>query len=285
MKMSAMLTLLTRCLLAVFLIPLSAMGYAQDASKSGQAKPTEKAANKAVGAGDMTGGPPPKDKPAVPGWGFYPPYPKAWLATHQGFVERAQNTQLKGDIDVMFFGDSITQGWGGDGKAIWDKRYAPLKAVNFGMGGDSTRQVLWRVTHGEVEGLHPKLIVLMIGTNNLYGDFNAGTDEEIADGIGLIVNELRQKMPMSKVLLLGLLPRQNDYFCGRVIAINRLLSRQNGRNPTVRFLDMGDKFLSAPGKVKPELYNADQLHLNAAGYQVWADAMQPLFDIMAGKAQ
>lgn len=242
-------------------------------------------ADKGKPGDELTSGPPAKDKPTVPGWGFYPPYPKAWLATHQGFVERARNTQLKGDIDVMFFGDSITQGWGMDGKAIWDKRYAPLKAVNFGMGGDSARQVLWRITHGEVEGLHPKLIVLMIGTNNLYGDFNAGTDEEIADGITLIVNELRQKLPTAKVLLLGLLPRQNDYFCGRVVAINRLISKLDARNRTVRFLDMSDKFQTAPGKVKPELYNADQLHLNAAGYQVWADAMQPLFDSMTGKAQ
>lgn len=281
MQIPVPFALFTRCCVTMFLILISIGGCTQEAARSGQAKQ----ANKAAQAGDMTGGPPAKDKPAVPGWGFYPQYPKAWLATHQGFVDRAQNTQLKGDIDVMFLGDSITQGWGGDGKAIWDKRYTPVKAVNFGMGGDSTRQVLWRITHGEVEGLHLKLIVLMIGTNNLYGDFNAGTDEEIADGIALIVNELRQKLPTTKVLLLGLLPRQNDYFCGRVANINRLLSKLDARNRTVRFLDIGAKFLSAPGKVKPELYNADQLHLNAAGYQVCADAMQPNFNTMMGIAK
>ena len=277
MQISTGLALITRCLAAVFLIVPSTIGSAQEAARATQTKTAEKPAQ----TGDMTSVPPAKDKPSVPGWGFYPQYPKAWLAMHEGFVERAK----KGDIDVIFFGDSITQGWGGDGKTLWDKRFAPYKAVNFGIGGDSTRQVLWRITHGEVEGLHPKLAVLMIGTNNLYSDFNAGTDEEIADGIGLIVAELRQKLPTTKILLMGLLPRQNDYFCGRVIAINRLLSRMVTRNPAVRYLDIGDKFLNAPGKVKPELYNADQLHLVAAGYQVWADAMQPNFNAMLGIAK
>ncbi len=237
------------------------------------------AIDKGTSGDAMTSGPPEKDKPAVPGWGFYPQFPNAWLATHQGFVERAK----RGDIDVIFYGDSITQGWGIDGKAIWDKRYAPYKAVNFGMGGDSTRQVLWRITHGELDGLHPKLVVLMIGTNNLYSDFNAGTDGEIADGIGLIVDELRQKLPNVRVLLMGLLPRQNEYFCQRIANINLTISKLAGRNRQVRFLDLGPQFMSAPGVVMPKLYNADQLHLVGAGYQVWADAMQPLFDSMLGK--
>lgn len=237
------------------------------------------AIDKGTSGDAMTSGPPEKDKPAVPGWGFYPQFPNAWLATHQSFVERAK----RGDIDVIFYGDSITQGWGIDGKAIWDKRYAPYKAVNFGMGGDSTRQVLWRITHGELDGLHPKLVVLMIGTNNLYSDFNAGTDGEIADGIGLIVDELRQKLPNVRVLLMGLLPRQNEYFCQRIANINLTISKLAGRNRQVRFLDLGPQFMSAPGVVMPKLYNADQLHLVGAGYQVWADAMQPLFDAMLGK--
>ena len=226
----------------------------------------------------LTAGPPAKAAPSVPGWGFYPQYPQAWQAMHKGFLERTR----QGKVDVVFVGDSLTQGWGGEGKDLWEKRFAPLGAVNYGIGGDSTRQVLWRIGHGGVDGLHPKLFVLMIGTNNLYGDFNAGTDEEIADGVKAVVTTLRQKQPQAKILLCGLLPRQNDYFCNRIAAINRLIGKlDDGKN--VRFLDMQEKYLTAPGKVKPELYVSDQLHLAKPGYTLWADTMQPLFTALLGK--
>ena len=239
-------------------------------------------AGKPVDAGKaddgLTTAAPEKDKPNVPGWGFYGQFPQAWQNMHNGYLARTR----QGNINIVFLGDSITQGWGGDGKEIWAKRYEPLGAVNYGIGGDSTRQVLWRIGHGEVDGIHPKLVVLKIGTNNLYSDFNSGSDEEIADGITAIVTTLRKKLPETKILLLGLLPRQNDYFSNRVIHINRIIGRLDD-GKTIRFLDMGPKFLNAPGKVKPELFNADQLHLVAAGYQVWADTMQPLFAAMLGK--
>ena len=223
-------------------------------------------------------GPPAKDKPNVAGWGYYPQFPTAWQSVHKGYVERAK----QGNINVLFLGDSITQGWNDAGKAIWEKRYVPVGAVNFGIGGDSTRQVLWRLGHGEIDGSSPKLIVIKIGTNNLYGDFNAGSDEEIADGITTIVTTLRAKLLTTKILLLGLLPRQNDYFSNRVIHINSLIGKlDDGKN--IRFLDMGAKFADSPGKVKANLYNADQLHLAPEGYEVWADAMQPLFTAMLGK--
>jgi len=223
----------------------------------------------------MTSGAPDKDKPDVPGWGFYPPFPKAWQNFHQSFLERTK----QGNVPILFLGDSITQGWTGGGKEIWDKRYAPLGAVDYGIGGDSTRQVLWRLGHGEIIGLSPRLIVLMIGTNNLYSDFNAGSDEEIAAGITKIVTTLRTKLPTTRILLCGLLPRQNEYFSGRIATINKIIAKLDDGN-AVRFLDMHDKFQTALGKVKPELYSSDQLHPVAAGYQVWADTMQALFDAM-----
>ena len=196
-------------------------------------------------------GPPAKDKPNVVGWGFFPQAPTAWQNFHKSFLERAK----QGNINVVFLGDSITQGWGDAGKEIWNKRYAPLGAVNFGIGGDSTRQVLWRVGHGELDGISPKLAVMKIGTNNLYSDSNSGSDEEIVDGITAIVATVRKKLPDTKILLLGLLPRQNEYFCNRIIHINSLISKLDD-GKTVRFLDMGAKFLDSPGKVKPALYNA-----------------------------
>ncbi len=230
-------------------------------------------------ASQPTSSAPAKDKPAIAAWGFWPNFPQAWMQTHNGFVQRTKQGAAKQDINVIFFGDSITQGWGGDGKDVWDKTYAPLGAVNYGIGGDTTRQVLWRILNGEVEGLNPKLVVLKIGTNNLYNDLNSGSDEEIADGITKIVSTLREKLPNTKILLLGVLPRQNDYFSGRAKRINEIIKKlDNGQ--TVRFLDMSDKFQTELGKVKPELYVPDQLHLAKPGYELWAATMKPLFDEM-----
>lgn len=223
----------------------------------------------------LTGGPPAKDKPDVPGWGFYPQFPSAWQNFHHGFLDRTK----QGNIPIVFLGDSITQGWTGGGKEIWDKRYAPLGAVDYGIGGDSTRQVLWRIGHGELDGLSPKLVVLLIGTNNLYGDFNAGTDDQIAAGITKIVGTLHAKLPRTNILLLGLLPRQNEYFSGRIVTINKAIAKLDDGH-AIRFLNMGPQFATALGKVRPELYVSDQLHPDTAGYQVWADTMQPLFDAL-----
>jgi lysophospholipase L1-like esterase/photosystem II stability/assembly factor-like uncharacterized protein len=232
----------------------------------------------AAKASDPTAGPPVKDKPSVPGWGYYPDYPQAWMSMYRAQAER---TKL-GGIDVVFLGDSITQGWGGEGKATWEQTFAPLKAVNYGIGGDSTRQVLWRIDHGILDGISPKLVVLLIGTNNLYGDFNAGTDDEIADGVKAVVARVREKQPKAKVLLLGLLPRQNEFFCGRIKTINaRIAKLDDGK--TVRYLDMGPSFQESFGKVKPDLYVKDQLHLAAPGYAVWAKTMQPLLSGMLAR--
>lgn len=229
-------------------------------------------------ANDPTAGPPAKAKPDVAGWGFFGDYPQAWMARHNGFLARTKENATK-KIGVIFLGDSITQGWDDTGKEVWDKNYEPLGAVNYGIGGDTTRQILWRLQNGEVEGLSPKLVVLKIGTNNLYGDNNAGSDEEIADGIKAIIGQLQMRLPKSKILLLGVLPRQNEYFTGRTSHISSLISKfADGK--TIRFLDMSDQFQTAPGKVKPELYDDDQLHLKAAGYEVWAQTMAPVFEQM-----
>src|SRR5579864_2352864 len=99
----------------------------------------------------------------------------SWLKMHEQFLERAK----MGNIDLLFLGDSITQGWNGGGKAVWNRFYGLRNTANFGIGGDRTQHVLWRLENGEVDGIHPKLVVLMIGTNNL--DSNA--PDEIAAGV------------------------------------------------------------------------------------------------------
>ena len=230
----------------------------------------------------MVSGAPPKGSPSEPGCGFYPQFPTAWMSHHGSLLERTK----KGSVNVMFFGDSITQGWTDPtgGKAEWDKRFEPLGAANYGIGGDSTRQVLWRIGRGETDGLSPKLIVLKIGTNNLYDDFNAGSDEEIAKGIETIVKTLHDKLPQTKVLLLGILPRQNEYFSGRIARINALAAKlADGKS--VRFLDIGSHFATTPGKgdVHEELYVGDKLHLSAKGYSVFAEAIQPPVTEMIAK--
>src|SRR5208337_5244157 len=118
---------------------------------------------------------------------------------HDGFVAIAK----KGGVDVLFLGDSITDGWRGSGKDVWKEKFEPLKAANFGIGGDRTQHVLWRLQNGELEGIKPRAAVIMIGTNNL----GANTAEEIADGIKAIVAEIQKKQPETKILLLGIFPR------------------------------------------------------------------------------
>lgn len=221
----------------------------------------------------QTTGPAPKGKPSDAGWGFWSQYPAAWQQRHNDFLARTK----KGDVDVVFFGDSITEGWGGAGKALWKERYAPLKAVNYGIGGDGTRQVIWRIENGELDGLKVKLVVLKIGTNNLYD--GGGTDPEVAEGVAACVRAVRSKQPQAKVLLLGILPRQNKYFCDRIERINAIVAELDD-GKTVRYLDMRDAFLDSPGKVKADRFMPDQLHLAPKGYEVWAETMQPLFDEM-----
>jgi lysophospholipase L1-like esterase len=221
----------------------------------------------------MTSSPPAAAKPWEPGWGFYPDAPMNWQSHFQSQLERTR----KGGVNVVFIGDSITQGWGDTGKAAWTQHFEPLGAVNYGIGGDSTRQVLWRIQHGLLDGLQPKLVVLKIGTNNLYGDFNAGTDEEIARGIEASVQAIRAKLPQTRVLLLGILPRQNEYFSGRILLINALAQKlANGQ--AVRFLDLSERFQKTPGKgdLRTDLFSPDLLHLAAPGYAAFAEAIAPV---------
>jgi lysophospholipase L1-like esterase len=192
-----------------------------------------------------------------------------WLARHEGFVAQAQ----KGGIDLLFMGDSITDGWRTRGSNVWRKSYEPRHAANFGIGGDRTQHVLWRIEHGELDGIKPKVTVLMIGTNNSGSD----SPEAIADAIKLIVQEIRAKCPRTKVLLLAVFPRNRAADKPEQLAtnkkVNELIAKlDDGKN--VRFLDINKVFLGPDGKVPREIM-PDFLHPNEHGYQLWADAMEP----------
>lgn len=195
---------------------------------------------------------------------------------HDGFVEIAK----KGDADLLFMGDSITDGWRGGGKKVWDATFAPLKAINFGIGGDQTQHVLWRIENGELEVIKPKLMVLMIGTNN-GGD----SKEDVALGITTIVKETQKRLPDTKILLLAIFPRgekaENNKARAKNMEVNQIIQKQYEGDKMVKYMDIGDKFLDEK-KDLPKDIMPDFLHPNAKGYQIWADAILPTVKDMMG---
>jgi lysophospholipase L1-like esterase len=203
---------------------------------------------------------------------------------HEQFVALAK----KGDIEVLLMGDSITDWWRNRGKAVYEKHFGPLKAANFGIAGDRTQGVLWRMENGELEGYTPKLMMLMIGTNNIgggRGGMGTGTSaEQIAEGIQAIVTKFRTKFPEAKVLLLGVFPRDAQPDSPRrqtIKEINKIIAKfDDGKS--VRYLDIGDKFLAKDGTL-PKDVMPDALHPNEKGYQIWADAVMPTIHEMLGK--
>ena len=190
------------------------------------------------------------------------------MARHLGFLEIAK----QGGVDLLFVGDSITDYWFRYGRSIWDANFAPLHAANFGVAGDRTEHVLWRLQNGELDGIKPKLVVLMIGTNNL----GSNSDEEIADGIKAIIQQLRQKLPSSQILLLGIFPRgeqADNPVRSRIKHINSIIAKfDDGK--MIKYMDIGPKFLEPDGTLSKSAM-PDSLHPNAKGYQIWADAITP----------
>src|SRR5262245_21616997 len=187
-----------------------------------------------------------KQKPK-PGQSATEPVPRdeKWMKRHEAFVGIAK----RGGVDVLFLGDSITDAWGGEGHGkgagakIFESEFAPLKAANFGIGGDRTQHVLWRLQNGELDGIQPKVVMLMIGTNNS----GTNTAEEIAAGITAVVKEIHKRSPQTKVLLLGVFPRgakpnpQRD----KLKEVNKVIAKLDDGGQTVRYLDIGDKFLQS----------------------------------------
>ncbi|HEY0945396.1 MAG TPA: GDSL-type esterase/lipase family protein [Opitutaceae bacterium] len=206
---------------------------------------------------------------------------------HASFLERGK----AGPIGVLFLGDSITEGWR-KAPHVWEHFYGKLQPANFGIGGDQTQHVIWRIENGELDGIDPKVVVLMLGTNNSAGH----TAAEIAAADKKIVEMIRAKLPSAKVLVLAIFPRGARKNNEGVIteqavadaakrmavidAVNAELTKLDD-GKTVRFLDINAQFLGQDGKI-PFPIMPDQLHPTAAGYQLWAEAMQPLLEQMLG---
>jgi lysophospholipase L1-like esterase len=192
------------------------------------------------------------------------------MERHNSFNEIVKNRQ--GDVDLIFVGDSITQGWEGKGKDVWKHYYGHRKAVNLGIGGDRTQHVLWRLDHGNVDGIDPKAAVVMIGTNNSADDRNSAT--EIVDGVTAVVEKLRTTLPKTKILLLGIFPRGKDFNAqrGKILQVNQAIRKlHDGKN--VHSLSIGHHFLSESGEL-PESIMPDYLHLSPEGYQIWAEKIE-----------
>ena len=200
-----------------------------------------------------------------------------WAERHAACVKLMKERQP----EIVMLGDSITHFWGGEpvggrrtGVEEWDRFFAGRRVVNLGYGWDRTENVLWRLTHGEFDGVTPKVVVVMIGTNNI--DLN--TPDEIAAGVTAICAELHRRSPSTQILLLGIFPRGEhpDATRAKVDAVNQRISRLDGKDD-VTYLDVGGAFLEADGAISNAVMY-DFLHPTALGYQKWVAAMGPALD-------
>ena len=202
----------------------------------------------------------------------------------EGGITNRQNLVLQrakdnpGSCDVVFIGDSITQGWEGSGKNVWAQYYGKRKCLDFGVGGDRTEHVLWRIENGQLAGLKPKAAVLMIGTNNSNKNKD-GTEQysesEILEGIQAIVKQIRERLPDTKVLVLGIFPRGQNFNPqrGKLLQINQALAKM-ADGKMIHYLDFGPQLIESDGSISKSLM-PDYLHLTEDGYKIWADAIEP----------
>ena len=194
-----------------------------------------------------------------------------WVMRHESFVARAK----KGNVDLLFLGDSITDYWRSRGSNVWNQYYAPRHAANFGISADHTEHLLWRIENGELDGIKPKVVVLMIGTNNTkQNGRQINGPAEVVEGVAAVVRELRARLPETRVLLLGIFPRgpKGDPIRDQVTEVNAGIAKlDDGR--MVRFLDLGPKFLDPDGTLSKDIM-PDLLHPSAKGYEIWAEAME-----------
>ena len=208
---------------------------------------------------------------AAPNPAVVPVIRNTWLDQHNKLNAIAAG----GGVDVMFLGDSITGGWQSRGKEVWARYYSGLEAATFGIGGDRTENVLWRLQNGNLDGITPKVVVLLIGTNNTGRD----SAVQIAEGVTAVVHEIQKRSPASRGLLTGVFPRgeEPDTPVRRKIAeVNTIIAKLDD-GQRVHFLDIGEKLLQPDGKIGRQMM-PDFLHPGEDGYYIWAQAMQPLLD-------
>lgn len=200
---------------------------------------------------------------------------------HQELVEKARFGATKGRIDVYFIGDSITRRWGctdpqyRDLLESWQENFFGWNAANFGWGGDTTNHILWRLNHGELEGLCPKVFVIQAGTNNLSDSPDDAEVADIARGIKAIVDTCRRKVPSARIILTAIFPRNDSR--AKLLAIrkiNKLISSY-ADGEQIRYLDVNDQLADAEGNLFADMMS-DGVHPTRRGYEVWAAGLRPI---------
>jgi lysophospholipase L1-like esterase len=203
-----------------------------------------------------------------------------WYERHKEVL--AAQSQL--DPQVVLIGDSITHFWAGppksqraSGPLSWEQAFGGIPALNMGFGWDRTQNVLWRLSHGEFEGLHPKTVVLNIGTNNLTGTANAraNTPAEVVQGILSVVDVVHSRSPESRIIVMGVFPRgfrPSTPMRAAIAQVNQLAAQALAGKPNTSFLDIGKQFLEADGNL-PKALMDDGTHPTEEGYKIWAKAL------------
>lgn len=208
-----------------------------------------------------------------------------WYKRH----DKVKEIIKKGPVQLVFIGDSITHMFGGKpqsekpfGEAVWNKYYAHRKAVNMGFGWDRTQNVLWRLNNGEFNGISPKVVVILIGTNNLTGTKNCRNNkpQEIFEGIKTICENIHNKSEKSQIVLLELLPRSPEKFVAPIQKTNKLLASLN-KKEYITVLNIYKKMADGKGLPKKGLMR-DSVHPSVTGYKIWAQTLEPVLSNLLG---
>lgn len=204
---------------------------------------------------------------------------------HEQLLDKAR----RGGVDIYFEGDSITRRWGAlDYPQLlenWKQNFFGWNAGDFGWGADRVENILWRLENGELDGVNPKVIVLLAGTNNVGGRVRPDSDALVADvtgGIKAVLDVMRTKAPSAVIILTAIFPRNDN------AAVNAVIDRINTNlegladGKKIRYLNINSKLVDSSGNLLPGMMNSDKLHPAIPGYQVWADALKPIFTELLG---
>jgi lysophospholipase L1-like esterase len=226
-------------------------------------------------------------RPIRPTPGWFPKAPEAWLTIHQALLAKTQKN--RGPCDILLLGDSIGAGWGGTRTEPfipeWVDAFGQYETLNFSIGGDCTQNILWRLLNGEGDGVAPRLVILAVGSNNVWDD--EVPPDAVAAGVHKCVKVARRKFPSAKVLVIAPLPMQEDprsEFRRRLDAIRSetlALLRENP-DPSVRVVNFSRKFLQPDGTISAEIM-PDFVHPNSAGYEIYAERLRPVVAELIGE--
>jgi lysophospholipase L1-like esterase len=214
------------------------------------------------------------------------PVPRTDRSTNRQSLVLQRAKEAPGDYDIEFIGDSITEGWEGSGKNVWQEFYGHRKVINFGVGGDRTQHVLWRFEQGQLDGIKARVAVVMIGTNNSNNN-RAGVEDnstaDILEGVQTIIQQIRTRQPDTKIILLGIFPRGQTFSAqrGKILQVNQALARlDDGKN--IFYIDFGFQLIENDGSISRTMMR-DYLHPGDAGYKIWANATEPKLKELLGE--